>query len=178
MCPITFWMHQCVFCRDIKDNASRNDPAITTACPGCGGPVEEKLEWRYWVCPPCEEETATDEPKGPARGQDPQQRVRMYTFPNGTLNQNQYQRQDEPQRQGGPQRQGEPRFQGAPRFQGTPQYQPLQNIPGGRHPAQQEEQRPQYFQMGQPPRGQDEPRRHRRESRHESHGHHHHDHYY
>ncbi|KAF5602160.1 uncharacterized protein FSUBG_7835 [Fusarium subglutinans] len=172
MCPITFWMHECFFCGAVKDNASRYDPAITTTCPGCNTPVEEKLEWRYWICPPCEEERATDERKYPPRGQPPQQRARAYMFPNETQPQN------------GTQRQGEPRFQAAPRFQDAPRYQQLQNNPGGRHPtqqypAQQEEQRPQYFQMGQPPRGQDEPRRQgRRESRRESHGHHHHDHYY
>ncbi|KAF4443798.1 hypothetical protein FACUT_1079 [Fusarium acutatum] len=162
MCPITFWMHECLFCGAVKDNASRYDPEITGACSECPSPVEVKQEWRLWVCPPCEEERATDEPKYPPRGQPPQQRVRVYMFPNGT------------------QRQDEARFQGAPRFQDAPWYQPLQNNPRGHHtaqqyPAQQGEQRPQYFQMGHLPRGQNEPRR---QGRRESHGHHHHHHHY
>ncbi|KAF5635960.1 hypothetical protein F52700_5273 [Fusarium sp. NRRL 52700] len=178
MCPITFWMHECHFCGAVKDNASRYDPEITGACPGCAEPVELVAEWRLWICPPCEEERATDEPKYPPRGQPPQQGQRVYMYPNEN------QRQNEPQRRDPPRFQEAPRSQGAQRFQDAPRYQPLQNNPSGRpaaqpYPAQQGEQRPQFFQMGQPPRGQDEPRRQgRRESRRESHGHHHHHHHY
>ncbi|CZR45330.1 uncharacterized protein FPRO_15495 [Fusarium proliferatum ET1] len=144
MCPITFWKHECFFCGAVKDNASLYDPEITSVCPGCASPVEVELEWRLWICPPCEEERATAQPKYPPTGQRPQGGVRTYMFPNET------------QRQNGLQRQNEPRFQDAPRFQ------PFQNNPRGhrvaqQYPAQQGEQRPQYFQMGHPPRVQYEP---------------------
>ncbi|KAF4957033.1 hypothetical protein FGADI_3447 [Fusarium gaditjirri] len=173
MCPITFWMHECFFCGAVKDNASRSDPEITSACPGCAEPVEVKLEWRYWICPVCEEDKATDEPKYPPRGQR-QERVPVYRFPNGTRRQNEYQRQDEPQCQNEPRFQDAPQFQDSQRFQDAPRYQPLQSNPSARHtaqqfPAGQGEQRPQYYQMGYPPH-----RQGRRESHGHGHGHHHH----
>ncbi|KAL7756677.1 hypothetical protein ACKLNR_013670 [Fusarium oxysporum f. sp. zingiberi] len=153
MCVTIFWVHECVFCGVLKDNAYRYDPEVTGACPE----FEEKLEWRYWVCPPCEEAKATDERKFPPRGQRQQQQGVQSTtlFPNG------------------PQRQNGPLFQDAPRFQ-TPQQ--FQSGSGSRHtvqqyPSQQGEQSPQFFPMGHPPRHQNEPRP---QGRRESHGHHHH----
>ncbi|KAF5547066.1 hypothetical protein FPHYL_10358 [Fusarium phyllophilum] len=147
----------------IRDNASRYDPAITGTCSGYAEPVQVKLEWRYWICPVCEEQKATDEPKYPPRGQR-QERPPVYIFQDGVLRQLEYPRQDEPQRRN------------EPRFQDAPGYLPFQNNAGGhraaqQYPAQQGEQRSQYFQTDHPPRGQNEPRR---QGRRESHGHHHH----
>ncbi|KAG9495089.1 hypothetical protein J7337_013323 [Fusarium musae] len=192
MCLTTFWKHECHFCGAIKENASLRNPAITDTCSGCGEPVEIELEWRLWICPRCEEDRATAQPKYPPRGQQ-QERVAVYVFQDGTEPQNQYRRQDRPQRRNEPrfqdaaQFQGAPRAQDAPRFQDAPAYAPFQSNAGGHRAAQQlspqlPEQRPQNFQTGYPPRGQNEPRRQgRREShRHDhdhDHGHHHHHHY-
>ncbi|KAF5683825.1 hypothetical protein FDENT_7004 [Fusarium denticulatum] len=183
MCLTTFWVHECYFCGAVKDNASRYDPAITGTCPGCAEPVEMKLEWRYWICPVCEEHKATDQPKYPPRGQQ-QERVAVYMFQDGGERQNEYQRQDRPQRRNEPRFQDATQFQDAPRFQDAPGYPPFQNNAGGhraaqQYPAQQGEQRPQYFQAGYPPRGQNEPRRQgRRESHSHGHDHGHHYHHY
>ncbi|KAF5723664.1 hypothetical protein FMUND_1598 [Fusarium mundagurra] len=169
MCLTTFQVHECCFCGAVRDNASRYDPAITGTCSRCAEPVQMKLEWRPWICLVCEEQRATDEPKYPPRGQR-QERVPVYIFQDGALRLLEYPRQDEPRFQDAAQ------FQGAPQFQDAPGYPQFQNNAGGhraaqQYPAQQGEQRPQYFQTGHPPRGQDEPRRH---GRRESHGHHHH----
>ncbi|KAI3580336.1 hypothetical protein IWW34DRAFT_804950 [Fusarium oxysporum f. sp. albedinis] len=80
MCVTIFWVHECVFCGVLKDNSYRYDPEVTGACPE----FEEKLEWRYWVCPPCEEANATDERKFPPRGQRQQQRGTPQQFQSGS----------------------------------------------------------------------------------------------
>ncbi|KAH7234728.1 uncharacterized protein BKA55DRAFT_543913 [Fusarium redolens] len=143
MCLTVFWVHECVFCGTFKDNTNRYNPEVTDACPD----FEEKLQWRFWVCPRCEEQKATDERKFLPGGQRRQQQG----IQNG------------------------PQFQNAPQFQNVQQ---LQNGIGGHHNVQQyppqqggHEQPPPYFQMGNRPRHQNEPRP---QGRHESHGHHHH----
>ncbi|KAF5622254.1 uncharacterized protein FTJAE_10988 [Fusarium tjaetaba] len=192
MCLTTFWKHECYICHHaIKENASLQDPAITGTCSaGCGEPVQVKLQWRLWICPRCEEETATDQPKYPPTGQQ-QERVAAYMFLDGTEPQNQYRRQDRPQRRNEPrfqdaaQLQGAPRVQDAPRSQDAPGNAPFQSNAGGyraapQYPPQLPEQRPQHFQTGYPPRVQNEPRRQGRRESHShshSHGHHHHHHY-
>ncbi|KAG5748593.1 hypothetical protein H9Q72_013124 [Fusarium xylarioides] len=179
MCLTTFWMHECHFCGAVRTNASRYDPAITGTCSGCGEPVQVKLEWRPWICPICEEQKATDEPKYPPRGQR-QEGVPVYIFQDGNLRQLEYPRQNESQRRNEPRFQDAAQFQGAPPFQDAPRYPPFQNNAGGhraaqQYPAQQGEQRPQYFQTDHPPRVQNEPRRQgRRESHSHGHGHNHH----
>ncbi|KAI1015816.1 hypothetical protein LB503_013616 [Fusarium chuoi] len=128
------------------------------------------------LCPRCEEERVTDEPKYPFTGQCPQRAV-SYMIPNEPRLQSRAQRQNGAQRQNERRFQDAPRFQDEPRFQDAPRFQPFQNNPSGhraaqQYPAQQGEQRPQYFQMGHPPRSQYEPRRQGHRESHDHHDHH------
>ncbi|CVL03925.1 uncharacterized protein FMAN_14928 [Fusarium mangiferae] len=173
MCRLIFSMHECDYCGRLKEVPSHNDPEFHGFCPECASPNEVKLEFRLWICPSCEEERVTDEPKYPPNGQCPQ-RAFSYMFPNEPRRQKRAQPQNERRFQDAP------RFQDEPRFQDTPRFQPFQNNSSGhraaqQNPDQQGEQRPKYFQMGHPPRGQYEPRR---QGRRESHDHHHHHHHY
>ncbi|KAI1039345.1 hypothetical protein LB505_008589 [Fusarium chuoi] len=165
MCHLTFWMHECDCCGALKEADSQNEPEFHGICPECASPNEVELKWTLWICPHCEEERVTDEPKYPPTGQRARRAV-SYMIPN------------EPRRQSRAQRQNERRFQDEPRFQDAPRFQPFQSNPSGhraaqQYPAQQGEQRPQYFQMGHPPRSQYEPRRQGRRESHDHHDHHH-----